>query len=204
MTDKIDEPATTKMLNDIENVVQHHIIQQNQKIIKENNFLRINISKLKEMPLFKKLIEDNEILKKQVLKLKEKLEEYENFANLNLEIKEIERDSTKILKLDSQNWKEIILDNDMNTLGIDEENNEDDEDEDDDEDDEDDDEDDAEDDDEDEANEAEAHWSQWKDEQNDNSNEPISDMEDSQINVEQDIKDEDDAISDEEVENQNL
>jgi len=29
-------------------------------------------------------------------------------------------------------------------------------------------------------------------------------MEDSQINVEQDIKDEDDAISDEEVENQNL
>ena len=52
--------------------------------------------------------------------MRAKIEEYENYANLNLEIKEITRDPSQILQLDDNNWQQFILQNDMDAMGLNE------------------------------------------------------------------------------------
>jgi len=199
---------TKKMLGEIDGVVKQHLTKQMHKIIKENNFLKQNITLLKELPIIKKYEDDlkklrqtNKTLMKNLVKMKKKLDEYENYANLNLEIKEITRDPSQILKLDCTNWQQLILENDMETMGLtysDEEEDDDDEEEDEDEEDDDDEEGDdgedgedgddggdGDDDDDDDGGGGHPGWGGGNDE-------PIS--------IEHDIAAEDNEISDEEEE----
>ena len=116
---------TTEMLGEIDTVVKQHLTQQMNKIISENNFLKQNVNALRDLPIIKnyeadvkKLRHLNKLLIRKVAKMKEKLEEYENYANLNLEIKEITRDPSQILRLDSNNWQQLILKDDMENMGL--------------------------------------------------------------------------------------
>ena len=154
------------------------------KILKENVFLKENVTLLKNLPIFKKYEEDlkrlrklNTLLVKQLKKMRAKIEEYENYANLNLEIKEITRDPSQILQLDDNNWQQFILQNDMDAMGLNES-------------------DDGEDDGEEEEEEEDDEEDNEEDEKDDNGEE----NQEEPLSIENDIALEDNEISDDEEE----
>ena len=73
------DTETKKMLGEIDSVVKQHLNKQMHKIIKENNFLKQNITLLKELPIIKryednlkKLRKTNKVLMKNMVKMKKK------------------------------------------------------------------------------------------------------------------------------------
>ena len=106
---------TNGMLLEIDQVLKQHLHQQMEKILEENKTMKSTLQILKHTPLFRKislenkqLKKNNNILAKNILKLQKKLEEYENYQNINLEIKEIDGNDEEKVTAAEINWAKIV------------------------------------------------------------------------------------------------
>ena len=106
---------TNEMLSDIDVILKQHLSQQMEKILKENQKMKITMHILKNTPLFREMKKENDqlkknnnILAKNILKLQKKIEKYENHPNINLEIKEISGSDEEKLTVAEINWAKLV------------------------------------------------------------------------------------------------